>query len=144
MDFQATLERLQQLFATCPDPGRRERPEGWCVQEVLGHLVDSASNNLQRLQRRIPGGELAFPGYDQDAFVRRAGYARFPYADLLALWSLQNRLLLHVYAAIPEEERDDLIRVGDRPATTIRSLLHDYFAHMEKHEAQVLRILTRP
>ena len=136
------IEKTYQLFRTCPDPNLREKEGGWSIKEILGHLFDSAGNNHQRLLRYVKGGELKFPGYDQEEFVRRANYQEFEYLDLLSLWHRQNNLLLHVYDHIPEEDRESSIRVGDREAVSIRRLMEDYFAHLEVHEEQVKRILT--
>lgn len=82
-DYALAIERVHQLFRTCPDPGKKENGEGWSVKEVLGHLVDSVSNNHQRLARYLPQGNLDFPGYDQELCVRRAGYQGFEYDALL-------------------------------------------------------------
>jgi hypothetical protein len=141
-DWLHRIEKTCQLFRTCPGPNLREKGEGWSIKEILGHLFDSASNNHQRLLRYVKGGELRFPGYDQEEFVRRANYREFKYLDLLSLWYQQNRLLLHIYDHIPEEDRESSIRVGDREAASIRRLMEDYFAHMEVHVEQVKRILT--
>ena len=136
------MEKMYQLFRTCPDPNLREKEEGWSIKEILGHLFDSASNNHQRLLRYIKGGELKFPGYDQEEFVKRANYREFEYLDLLSLWYCQNKLLSHIYDHIPEDDRESAIRVGDREAVSIRRLMEDYFTHLEVHEEQVEKILT--
>jgi hypothetical protein len=140
VEWLQRIEKIYQLFKTCPDPNLREKGEGWSIKEILGHLFDSASNNHQRLLRYVKGGELKFPGYDQEEFVRRANYRKFEYLDLLSLWHQQNRLLLHIYDHIPEEDRESSIRVGDREAASIKRLMEDYFAHLEVHEEQVKRI----
>jgi hypothetical protein len=141
MDYTKTLERLYQLFNTCPDPNRKQTADGWSIKEVLGHLLDSLSNNHQRLSRYVAQGDLAFPAYDQDVFVQRANYGAFSFGDLLSLWYLYNRLFLHMIASIPSEDLGSTITVGDRPTLTIEQLIEGYFAHMEVHERQVRRII---
>ena len=42
----------------------------WSRKEVLGHLMDSASNNHQRFVRAAIQGKLVFPAYEQDKLVR--------------------------------------------------------------------------
>ena len=142
-DQMRTLERVYQLFRNCPDPGRRQNGEGWSVKEILGHLVDSVSNNHQRLARYVPRGHLEFPGYDQELCVRRGRYQDFPYDVLLALWYHYNRLLLHIAAGIPEADLEATVAVGGNPPVTLRALVADYFAHMENHERQAARIIGR-
>ncbi|MHB9027555.1 MAG: DinB family protein [Candidatus Latescibacterota bacterium] len=137
-----TIERLHHLFLSCPEPGKRERPEGWSVREVIGHLIDSASNNHQRVSRYIPGGNLSFPAYDQDTFVRRAGYDSLDCDTLVALWHGYNLLFLHMIELIPEEQlRSSTVTIGEHPPLTLWELTEKYFEHMERHERQVKRIL---
>ena len=142
-DFMSTFERVWQMFRTCPDPNSSRAGDGWSVKEILGHLIDSASNNYQRILRYVPRGELEFPGYDQEECVRRANYRSFEYTNLLDLWYNHNKLLFHLYDNIPQQDLESKIKVGDNPAMTIRSLMADYFAHMKVHEEQVKGILSR-
>ena len=141
-EFTDIFERVHQLFVTCPDPGSRRAGAGWSVKEILGHLVDSAGNNYQRLQRYVPGGELTFPGYDQEKCVLRAAYNSFDYTALTALWYGHNQLLFHLYDQIPRQDLESKIKVGDNPAVSVRRLLEDYFAHMVLHEQQVREIIS--
>jgi hypothetical protein len=46
------------------------RPGGWSRKQLIGHLIDSASNNHQRFVRAALQGSLEFPGYDQDGCIR--------------------------------------------------------------------------
>ena len=39
-------------------------PGGWSPKEVIGHLIDSASNNHQRFVLAALQSSLEFPGYD--------------------------------------------------------------------------------
>jgi hypothetical protein len=143
-DYQKTIERVYQLFRTCADPAAREKSEGWSVKEILGHLVDSVSNNHQRLGRYVPNGHLNYPAYDQEQCVKRADYQAFDFNQLLALWYSYNQLLLHMIAGIPAADLDSTISIGDKPPVAMRQLIPDYFAHMENHERQARRIVEMP
>lgn len=141
--YHHTVERLYQLFSTCPDPNKQEKPDGWSIKQVVGHLLDSLSNNHQRLARYQAGDNLTFPGYNQNVFVQRGSYATFDFQALLALWYQYNLFFLHLIDHLPEEElANSTITIGERPTVTLAHLLDDYFAHMEIHERQVRRILA--
>ena len=49
--------------ATPPAPGK------WSPKQVIGHLIDSASNNHRRFVRANFVDDLIFPGYDQETWV---------------------------------------------------------------------------
>jgi hypothetical protein len=140
MTHSDTLARIHQLLLSCPNLDLRE-PGGWTVREILGHLVDSASNNHQRLARYTPGENFIFPGYEQEECVRRAHYATFDFDSLLALWLNYNRLYLHIVAHIPPEHLNSPVTIGTAPTMTLGALIEDYFAHMQKHEQQINHLI---
>ncbi len=59
------LRALRDAGSTAP-----MLPGGWSLKEVIGHLIDSASNNHQRFVRAATQPFLEFPGYDQDGNSR--------------------------------------------------------------------------
>ena len=128
---------------------RRPAPGKWSPREVIGHLVDSASNNHQRFVRAAWQEDLVFPGYAQDAWVDLQRYASAPWSELLDLWASFNRQLARVMAAIPEEVRrrehtrhnlDEIAwRVVPRSTpATLDYFMNDYVGHLEHHLRQVL------
>jgi hypothetical protein len=143
-DYLRTVERVYQLFRSCPDPGARENGQGWSIKEVLGHLVDSVANNYQRIVRYVPQAHFEFPPYDQEQNVRRADYPSFDYDQLLALWYAYNRLMLHMLARIPSTDLDSTTAYAGKPPATLRQSIPDYYAHLENHERQVRRIAGAP
>jgi hypothetical protein len=138
----AQFQRTAELLKNCESPEKKESQDGWSIKEIVGHLIDSVSNNHQRLCRYIPGDVLHFPGYDQEACVNRANYRELDFDLLYTLWHHYNLLLFQLYYHIPEKDMDSEIKVGDRPAMSLRDLMTDYFAHMEIHEKQIFRIIN--
>jgi len=45
-------------------------PGGWSRRQLLGHLIDSASNNHQRFVRASLQDSLEFPAYDQNGWAK--------------------------------------------------------------------------
>jgi hypothetical protein len=70
-DFEASIS---------PSPGK------WTPKQVIGHLIDSASNNHQRFVRANFTDDLIFAGYDQEKWVLLGAYADAPWNSLLSLW----------------------------------------------------------
>ena len=68
---RAELDRRSEP-AVSDKPG----PERWCQKEILGHLIDSAANNHQRLVRAQLAETLEFPSYQQTGWVERQGLRR--------------------------------------------------------------------
>jgi hypothetical protein len=109
-----------------------EREEKWSAKQVVGHLIDSAVNNLGRIVRlQIEAGQ-SLSGYEQVAWVNLQHYSEREWAQVLALWFALNE---HVAWTIGHVERTSLANrgvVAGEPVT-LGFLIEDYIAHMEHH-----------
>jgi hypothetical protein len=134
--IREAYERLRQIPEA--ESGKPLAPGKWSRKEVIGHLIDSASNNHQRFVRAQLTDQLLLPGYEQEAWVRCQGYQQEAWADLLALWRSYNLHLLHVVSRIPEEKLNHLCRVANHEPVTLRFLVEDYLRHLKHHVRQGL------
>lgn len=143
-----TIARFEQLLIAVPrrlaeldeaDVARKPAPGRWSKKEILGHLIDSAGNNHQRFVRaqRVP--LLDSPTYEQELWVSAQAYATEPWADLVNLWLLLNRHLLHIVKAMPGDVLGHQLVIGGRPAVTLEFVVADYLRHVDNHVAQLLR-----
>ena len=142
---QAATPRL--LALTEAEAGARPARGGWSRKELLGHLIDSASNNHQRFVRARFQDELVFPGYEQDEWVAAQRCGERPWRELVELWCSFNLHLAHVMETTPEGERlrprarHNLHRIAWRklpesePAT-LEYFMHDYVGHLRHHLRQ--------
>lgn len=117
--------------------GEKAAGSGWTVKQVLGHLVDSAVNHHQ-LWVRLHDGDLSFPRYAQEEWVARAGYADFPWQDLVRLWAGHNRLMASVAMQIPVAALHHRWSEGERD---LKALLDHYLEHLRHHLAAIERAL---
>jgi hypothetical protein len=150
-DFRQTIETAEKrLLTISEDQSRIPRAEGkWSPKEIIGHLIDSASNNHARFVRAQFSDELAFSGYEQEEWVRVQGYNREPWHQLIQLWKYYNLHLLHVMSLVPEDTRTkprsthnlDQIAwktVARNDTVTLDYFMHDYVAHLKNHLRQII------
>jgi len=113
------------------------RPGGWSRKQLIGHLIDSASNNHQRFVRAALQGSLEFPGYDQDGCIRVEAVQGAPWAVLVALWASYNRYLAHILEHLPEDAQQSPCRIGSAEPVTLEFLAVDYLRHLVHHLQQM-------
>ncbi len=129
---EAALQKVSEAESTKP-----VLSGGWSPKQVLGHLIDSASNNHQRFVRAALQGSLDFPGYDQQGSVRVQAVEQAPWPALIALWASYNRYLAHVIAHLPPAQLEAVCRIGSNEPVTLRFLVEDYLRHLLHHLAQI-------
>ncbi len=116
---------------------RAALPGGWSRKQVLGHLIDSASNNHQRFVRAMLQPSLDFPPYDQDGNVRVQAVHLAEWSLLVSLWAAYNRYLAHLIAHLPESKLDTPCRIGAGETLTLAFLMSDYLSHLSHHLHQI-------
>lgn len=119
------------------DAARPEREGKWSAKQVIGHLIDSAVNNLGRIVRMQVAQGAKLPGYQQEEWVAVQHHAQREWGQLLQAWDVLNA---HVAWAVAHVEKTQLTNRGEVAGTelTLGFLIEDYIAHME-HHLQALR-----
>ena len=140
------LDRLARVLEKAParlvdiaeeDAARRPGVDVWSAKEVIGHLIDSASHNHHRFVRAMASPRVEMPSYDQRQWVESQGYAAARWADLVNLWLLYNRHLLHLLRGMSAGQRTHVCVIGDFAPLTVEELARDYVEHLESHLSQV-------
>jgi hypothetical protein len=139
IDFRGRLAAAEASITSIDDTtaGHAGRSRGWTRKQILGHLIDSALNNHQRVVRAALDGSYEGPSYDQAGWVAMHGYTELPWHALLNHWREQNNLLARVVERVPEDRWSAPCRVGPEGVVTLAALVESYLAHMEHHVGQI-------
>jgi hypothetical protein len=124
-------ERLHALATAMVE--HKRAPNTWSMKEELGHLLDSAANNHQRLVRTQLEERPRMPGYDGDEWVALHQYQRRDWEELIGLWVALNRQLLAAAEAAPQQAWSRTCTIADSAPLTMQFVFDDYVDHMAGH-----------
>ena len=133
--IEAAEPRLRQISE--PESEKPVLSGGWSRKQVIGHLIDSASNNHQRFVRAAQESSLDFPGYDQEGNIRVQAPQEADWLLLVSLWAAYNRYLAHIIARLPASKLETPCRIGSRAPVTLRFIATDYLTHLVHHLSQI-------
>lgn len=139
-DLGRTVAQARPMLARLNNADTSVRPSAkkWAKKEILGHLLDSASNNHQRFVRAALQGELKFPGYEQDKLVDLQNFREMDWDFLVDLWTSYNRFLAHVLTVLPASAARIICHIGNNASATLEFIAEDYVAHLKHHLNQIV------
>jgi hypothetical protein len=113
---------------------KRLGADSWTLKEIMGHLIDSASNNHQRFVRLQITKELIFPDYSQDnsKWLEIEKYNEQNFSDIMLLWKQYNVLLENIIRKVDKSKLENYWELdGDK--ITLKDLIIDYVRHLKDH-----------
>ena len=146
MEISQSVERLQYLCSTIPGLLKqipeeefvfKPVPTQWSKKEILGHLIDSASNNHQRFIRiQYENEPVIF--YDQNQWNELSNYNYLVTSDLINFWAIYNQHLIEIIKIIPTENlnRNGVGKNGQK--LPLHFYINDYVSHLEHHLQQLV------
>jgi len=128
--YLPALQHISEpVFSNKPSPAK------WSKKEIVGHLADSAQNNIRRFIT-AQYEENPFIKYAQDTWVSVNGYQQWDKADIISLWYLLNRQICFILRNTPPEMYTRTSDTGE--IKTIEWLAADYIRHLKHHMHVVL------
>jgi len=110
----------------------------WSKKEIIGHLIDSAQNNIRRF---IVTQYETTPHvvYAQDDWVRIQNYDQYNSKDLITLWALLNKHIVVILKNMPAEKYQLQCNTGkgQEELHSIEFLATDYITHHLHHLKQI-------
>ena len=131
--LQQVPGRLEQLSKDNDRVESKPTPSAWSPKEELGHLLDSAANNHQRIVRTQLQDNPAMPGYEQNRWVAIHAYQRREWKELIEVWQALNRQLLAAAEAVPDSAWSRTLTVAGSEPLTLQFVFEDYVVHMLHH-----------
>lgn len=140
------IERLEYLTKIIPpllaeikeaDFSAKPLPNKWSKKEIIGHLIDSATNNHQRFVR---GQFEDIPAirYDQNKWNEFSFYQQRDSQQLISFWKIYNEQLVEIMKRISNENLMKKIKIVESEFT-LEFIINDYVVHLEHHLKQVIK-----
>ena len=125
------------------------------VKMLVGHLIDSASNNHQRIVRlqyaprcghSMPNtemGMLVFPDYtqDNDLWIQLQDYQHEDWQQIVMLLKLYNQHICHVIRSVDETKLDNYWIDYEGCRVSLDAMIRGYVNHLNLHFGHINDLL---
>ena len=112
----------------------------WSRKQILGHLIDSALNNLTRFTEiGYQPQPYIYREYHQSELVQINDYQNAETQEIFQLWLSLNKQILRVMQSQTEERLNLKVQFTDGELSNLKFLMTDYPEHMEHHLNQIFQ-----
>jgi hypothetical protein len=140
--FIQIIKELPDYFDDSEDSNKiNPAADKWSKKEILGHLIDSAINNLQRFTE-VKYAVLPYTirKYDQVNLVKANNYNDGLTEDLIQLWTYLNKRILTIVSNYSTQQLAFNIILPNGENNNIEFLATDYIDHLNHHFQQIKQL----
>jgi len=114
----------------------RRNSQNRTIKQILGHLIDSASNNHQRMVRlQYSKDLLCFPDYrqDNDLWIALQDYQNADWENLIQLCKFYNLHIIQVIKSVDLTKLDSYWCDFEGTKVTLKEMIEGYLDHLYLH-----------
>jgi len=117
------------------------------IKQIVGHLVDSVSNNTHRMVHlQYQPSPFAFPDYanfgNNDRWIAIQDYQSENWKNLVQLWKYTNLHIVHVINRVDEDKLDNQWISAKGEAVSLKTMIIDYLWHVKLHLGEIEELMS--
>ena len=124
---------------------QRRNDQNRTIKQILGHLIDSTSNNIHRIVHlQYQPNPLIFPNYatfgNNDRWILIQNYQNEDWTNLIQLWKYSLLHFCHVINNVREDKLKNEWISGQDQKVTLMSMIEDFPRHLKLHLSEINEI----
>ena len=118
--------------------GNRRNIQNRTIKQIVGHMVDSASNNTHRIiHLQYNSSPLIYPDYanlgNNDRWIAIQNYQNENWENLVQLWKYSNLHIAHVIDNVNPEKLNNEWISALQQRVSLKAMILDYLSHFKLH-----------
>lgn len=125
----------------------RKNSQHRTIKQILGHMVDSASNNIHRIVHlHYQTSPLVFPDYahfgNNDRWIAIQNYQEEDWQNLVQLWKYINIHIAHVIRNINPEKLENIWIAATQEKISLNTMVIDFPRHFKLHLNEITELIN--
>ena len=141
--WEPRLTSLSQEVITHP-----RNCQGRSVRMILGHLIDSTSNNIHRIVHlHYQQSPLIFPNYasqgNNDRWIAIQNYQQENWVNMVQLWKYSLLHYSHLVMNIQDDKLDNEWIAGPGRSIPLKEMVVDFNRHLKLHLSEIEDLISK-
>ncbi|MDR2040228.1 MAG: DinB family protein [Bacteroidales bacterium] len=146
-EIRKVINEWEQKLLLLPEKGITEKRnhQNRTIKQLLGHLIDSASNNHQRIIRLQYNDHLIFPDYtqDNDRWIAIQDYQHADWENLVQLWKYFNLHIIHLIETVDQSKLNNYWTDFEGRKVTLEEMIKGYSSHLNLHMSDINDLILK-
>jgi hypothetical protein len=126
---------------------QRRNSQDRTIRQIVGHMVDSASNNTHRVVHlQYQPSPFEFPNYatlgNNDRWIAIQNYQDEDWTSLVQLWKYSLLHFAHVIKNVDETKLDNEWIAGADRKISLQDIILDFNRHLNLHLSEVEELIS--
>jgi uncharacterized damage-inducible protein DinB len=143
------IDGWEPILSRLPDDviTKRRNSQNRTIKQILGHMIDSASNNTHRIiHLQYQPSPLIFPDYaslgNNDRWIAIQNYQDENWDHLVQLWKYANLHIVHVISNVSEDKLDNVWLTALNETVSLKAMIIDYLRHFKLHLGEISDLMN--
>jgi hypothetical protein len=141
-EWEPILNRLPEVTIT-----QRRNSQNRTIKQILGHLIDSSSNNTHRIVHlQYQTSPLIFPNYaslgNNDRWIAIQNYQHEDWKIMIQLWKYSLLHLCHVMKNVKADKLNNEWISGPGKTITLESMIVEFLKHLKLHLSEISELIN--
>jgi hypothetical protein len=126
----------------------RRNKQNRTIKQILGHLIDSTSNNIHRVVHlQYQTTPFNFPNYatlgNNDRWIAIQDYQNEDWTVLVELWKYSLLHFCHTVKNVNDEKLDNEWISGPDQKITLKAMIIDFPRHLKLHLSEISELMDK-
>ena len=149
-DLSTLISAWEAKLAALPEGTitNRKNSQGRSIRQIVGHMVDSATNNTHRLvHMHYQKSPVNYPDYanlgNNDHWIAIQNFQEEDWGELVRLWAAVNRHMVHLIRHVDESRLNQQWISALKERVTLREMIADYPRHFKLHLNEISALINQ-
>ena len=149
-ELSALISKWEKILISQPEKTITDRinSQNRSIRQIVGHMVDSASNNIHRvIHMHYQSSPIKYPDYanlgNNDRWIAIQNYQEEDWNDLVGLWVSLNRHMVHLIKQVDVSKLDQYWISALNEPVTLREMITDYPRHFKLHLDEISALINQ-
>jgi hypothetical protein len=148
-EIQSLIDEWEPKLTSLPEEtiSRPRNSQNRNIKQILGHLIDSSSNNIHRIVHlHYQTSPLIFPNYasmgNNDRWIAIQNYEQEEWTNMVPLWKYLLLHYCHLVRNIHDDKLDSEWIAGPGRNIPLREMVVDFNRHLRLHLDEITDLIN--